>query len=248
VNYKGHIVVVEDDGLLRKSIVNCYQKNNYIISDFDCANGVVEFIEQCENSQEQSVDIIVTDIVMPHKSGYELIESLKNKPNLGKIFISVNSALEDRIKGLRVGVDDYIGKPLDSVELLLRTEALLTRLKNSPMPHLTKNDFNTEETPTNIAFLHFHLNPESRFLKYENQEVELGYVEHQLLLLLIGFQGSVVSKQQISDVAYQQSTLTNSRTIDKLISRLRVKLVKVGGQAEYIIAQRGKGFMLVSQL
>jgi DNA-binding response OmpR family regulator len=246
--YKGHIVIVEDDHVLRTAIVNCYKKNHYFTGDFASVTGVIEYIK--DNNQHPSgmpVDIIVSDIVMPNVSGFELINSLKAYRDLGKIFISAKSALEDRIKGLRLGADDYIGKPLDSVELLLRTEALLTRLKNSQRVN-QKNAVTAEETPTNIAFLHLQLNPESRFLKCKNQGVGLGYAEHQLLLLLIGLQGNMVSKQQISDAVYKQSTLTNSRAIDKLVSRLRVKLVKVGGQAEYIIVQRGKGFMLVSQL
>jgi DNA-binding response OmpR family regulator len=249
--YKGHIVIVEDDNVLRTAIVNCYKKSNYQTTGFSSASGVFDFINNTRNNPKYDgipVDIIVSDIVLPAENGFTLVESLKCFTDLGKIFISAKSALEDRIKGLQLGVDDYIVKPLDSVELLLRTEALFTRLKNTQTPNLTKNDLNIEETPTNIAFLHLQLNPESRFLNFENQKVELGCAEHQLLLLLIGFQGCVVSKQQILDAVYQQPMLANSRTIDKLISRLRVKLVKIGGQAEYIIAQRGKGFMLVSQL
>lgn len=242
MNYKGHIVIVEDDSILRKAIVNCYQKNNYLISDFDCANGVVEFIEQCENSQEQSVDIIVTDIVMPHQNGYELINSLKNKPNLGKIFISVNSDLEDKIKGFRLGADDYIVKPLDSTELLLRTEALLSRIK--PLTHDVQHD----DVSTEIKFLNFQVNPESRLLQCKNQVVELGSAEHQLLLLMIGQQGNIISKQQIANAVYESLEGTSDRTIDKLVSRLRKKLSKVGSNGEYIITQRAKGYLLVSQI
>jgi two-component system aerobic respiration control protein ArcA len=247
VNFKGHVVVVEDDNLLRKAIVNCYQKNNYFTTDFDCANGVVEFIEQCLHNQESTnptppVDIIVTDIVMPHESGYELIDSLKNKPNLGKIFISINSTLKDKIKGLRLGADDYIVKPIDSTELLLRTEALLSRIK--PLSH----DGPYGNGSTDIKFLHFKVNPESRLLQCKNQVLELGYTEHQLLLLMIGLQGKLINKQQIANTIYQSSEGENSRTIDKLVSRLRQKLSKVGGDAEYIITQRGKGYLLVSQV
>lgn len=252
MNYKGHIVVVEDDSILRKAIVNCYQKNNYLTTDFDCANGVVEFIEQClnkqcsnskeSNTQIPPVDIIVTDIVMPHESGYELIDSLKNKPNLGKIFISINSALEDKIKGLRLGADDYIVKPIDSTELLLRTEALLFRIK-----HLS-HDLSYGNGSSDIKFLHFKMNPESRLLQCKNQVLELGYTEHQLLLLMIGRQGKLISKQQIANTIYQSSKGESDRTIDKLVSRLRQKLSKIGGDTEYIITQRGKGYLLVSQV
>ena len=238
MKYKGHIVIVEDDIILRKAIVNCYQKNNYLTTDFDCPNGVVEFIEHCEQNQQNPVDVVITDINMPDKNGYELIESLKSMPSLGKIFISVNGALEDKVKGLRLGVDDYIVKPIDSTELLLRTEALLLRLK----------PLSTENVNTHISFLHFSLNPESRILSCQNAEVELGCTEHQLLLLLIGRQGSVCSKQQIINSVYHASENACSRTVDKLISRLRIKLNKVGGNGDYIITQRGQGYLLASQM
>tara|TARA_R110002050_G_scaffold227974_3_gene363634 strand:+ start:375 stop:1091 length:717 start_codon:yes stop_codon:yes gene_type:complete len=238
VSYKGHIVIVEDDFVLRKAIVNCYQKNYYYTTEFDCPNGVVEFIEQCEHNQQKAVDIIVTDIVMPDSSGYELIESLKNKPDLGKIFISVNGALEDKIKGLRLGVDDYIVKPINSIELLLRTESLLARIKP---PY-------DDDVRTSIQFLNFQLNPESRVLSCQNQVLELGHAEHQLLLLMIGQQGNICSKQQMVNAVYRSPEGVSSRTIDKLVSRLRKKLCTVGGNAEYIITQRGKGCLLVSQV
>ena len=178
---------------------------------------------------------------MPNSCGYQLIDSLHNKPHLGKIFISINSALEHRIKGLRLGADDYIVKPLDSTELLLRTQALLLRIK-------TLLAVSSHDKPnTNINFLHFQVNPESRILRCKNQMVELGYSEHQLLLLMIGQQGSVISKQQIATNLYPELE-KSSRNIDKLVSRLRAKLNKVGGVFDYIITQRGKGYLLVAQV
>lgn len=255
MDYKGHIVVVEDDNLLRKAIVNCYKKNNYLTADFDKADDVSKFIKKCSNNVDHTnqippVDIIVTDIVMPNKSGYELIHSLRNKPNLGKIFISINGTLEDKIKGLRLGADDYIVKPIDSTELLLRTEALLSRVKSSinyDSSNLS-NGIDNADACTDIHFLNFKINPESRLLHCKNQTVQLGSTEHQLLLLMIGQQGSVISKQKIANILYPLSTSETSRNIDKLVSRLRQKLSKVGENIEYIITQRGKGYLLVSQV
>lgn len=224
--------------ILRKAIVNCYQKNNYLTTDFDNAKGVVEFIEQCEGNEQQAVDIIVTDIVMPDQNGYELVQSLKNKPNLGKIFISANGTVDDKIKGLSLGADDYIVKPIDSTELLLRTKSLLSRIK----------PLSGDDVHTSITFLNFHLNPESRILRCQNEVLELGHAEHQLLLLMIGQQGNICSKQQMINAVYRSPETVSSRTIDKLVSRLRKKLSSVGGNAEYIITQRGKGCLLVSQI
>lgn len=241
MSYKGHIVVVEDDALLRKAIINCYQKNNYHTTDFESAKGVAEFIERRSSSQ-LPVDVIVTDIVLPDKNGYELIGSLRSQPNLGKIFISINSNLEDKIKGFHLGADDYIVKPLDSTELLLRTQALLLRIKTLPAVSLH------DDPNANINFLNFQVNPESRILRYKNQLVELGYSEHQLLLLMISQQGNVISKQQIATHVYSELEQTSSRNIDKLVSRLRVKLNKVGGNFDYIITQRGKGYLLMAQV
>jgi DNA-binding response OmpR family regulator len=154
------------------------------------------------------------------------------------MFISVNNALEDKIKGLRLGADDYLVKPIDSTELLLRTEALLSRIK----------PLQDHERSTNIKFLDFQINPETRLLQCNDQELALGFAEHQLLLLMIGQQGNVCSRRQVANAVYASPEGASDRAIDKLVSRLRQKLTKIGGSAEFIITQRGKGYLLVSQV
>jgi two-component system OmpR family response regulator len=76
----------------------------------------------------------------------------------------------------------------------------------------------------------------------------LGHTEHQLLLLMIGQQGNIMSKQQIANAVYESHEGTSDRTIDKLVSRLRKKLSQVGGNGEYIITQRAKGYLFVSKI
>ena len=164
-----HIVIVEDDILLNKSLVNFLQKHNYKVSSFFDSFGVADFING------NKVNVLITDIILPTGCGYSLMRELKNKTNLGKIFISQKADVYDRIEGLTLGADDYICKPINSDELLLRLSALLTRL-----PPLRDN----KET-SSISFLNFDVNTETRELSSHNGQVELGYNEHQLLLVLI---------------------------------------------------------------
>ena len=135
------------------------------------------------------IDLIVCDIVLPTDDGYSLFEKLAEFPQLGKIFISGKIELEHRVKGLALGADDYICKPLDSTELLLRSEALLKRISNSTHA--------IESNSSNIRFLDLSLNIETRVLSGHNKSIDIGLVEHELLILLIALQGKICNREKI---------------------------------------------------
>jgi two-component system torCAD operon response regulator TorR len=225
-----HITIVEDDELLRRSLVNLFGNQGYIVSDFSSADGVYEFIKK------GNTDLIVCDIVLPTLNGFELFESLSEFTRLGKIFISGKVDIEHRIKGLSLGADDYICKPLDSTELLLRTGTLLKRLKTSTLQPI--------EATSNIQFLELTLNIESRILSKQGVQIELGTVEHELLLLLIAHQGKVCGREKIAFTLGDTEKYINGRALDNLINRIRKKLSLIGGKRKFIITFRGNGFML----
>jgi DNA-binding response OmpR family regulator len=232
--HKGHIVIVEDDDLLRESLCNFYTKNEYLVASFDSASGVYQYIQSYIDNQSDEVCIIVCDVMLPTEDGFSLIEQLKDFPNLGKIFISSKVDLKNRIKGLSLGADDYICKPFNSIELLLRTEGLLARLK------ATEIEIENE----NIQFLNFQLNPETRVLSCLSQHLKLGLVEHQLLIFLISKQGKVCSRYDIAKALNEEEKYQQGRALDILISRLRKKMYQLS-QTDSIITYRGKGYLLV---
>lgn len=235
-----HIVIIEDDNLLRKSLINFYQKHGFNISAFDCAEPVYDFIKQSQQHEFGEVDLIISDIILPGDNGLTLFEKLTEFPELGKILISINNHENDRIDGLSVGADDYICKPVNSDELLLRTNALLKRLKSKRSAAFTK-----------IHFLGYKLDPESRTLSSGIQHVILSNNEHKLMLTLIGSQGRECNRLIIANALYNNSKdrgeLISGRSMDILISRLRKKFKQLGERSNLILTLRGKGYMLRSE-
>ncbi len=237
MNTVQHIVIVEDDTLLRKSLVNFYQKHGFNTSAFDCAEPVYDFIKQGEQHEFGEVVLIISDIILPGESGLALFDKLADFPALGKILISINSNEQDRIQGLHSGADDYICKPVNSEELLLRTNALLKRLNSKYSAYFTK-----------ISFLGYALDPESRELSTVNQHTILSYYENRLLLTLIGGQGKVCDRLMIANALYNNKEDSNDflsgRAMDVLVGRLRKKFIQLDEKADLILTLRGKGYML----
>lgn len=227
----GHIVIVEDEALLRLSLRHFFDKHNFKVADFHNTSEALKYIKQHQHS-DIPVDIIFCDIMLPNGCGYELMEALKSFNNLGKIFISAKSQVQERIKGLSYGVDDYLCKPVDSTELLLRTQTLLKRLKP-----LSPND-------EKITFLNFSLHPEARILESYGGDVELGQTEFQVLLSLIARQGKICTRQQLCENLSDSEAYLKGRALDVLIGRLRKKLASITQEAEYIVTMRSQGYLL----
>ena len=179
-----HITIVEDDDLLREALVNLFQKQGYVVSYFSSAEGVVEFIKNGDT------DVVICDIVLPDKSGLDIIKQLSDKPQIGKIIISGKTEVNDRISGLSLGVDDYICKPLDNTEILLRVQALLNRLS-------VQADENIKDDSSILNFYELSLNLENRNLSCDDQVINLGINEFKLLSYLLSQQGKICSREKI---------------------------------------------------
>jgi len=235
VNNSGHIVIVEDEDMLRLAITNLFTSCQYHVTSFACAAGVVEFINNSLFHPEGEVDVIISDIVLPYSDGLTLMQQMPSRKNLGKILISNRSTPADRVKGLSVGVDDYICKPLDSRELLLRTQSLQKRLTQYP-------DANNKD---HISFLNFTLDTEQRILSHNKRFVELGYIEQDLLLFLLGKQGKICRREEISKALGNEHSYSQGRALDILVSRLRKKIATIHNE-NILITCRGKGYLLLA--
>lgn len=225
-----HITIVEDDGLLRATLVNFFKKQGFVVSDFACAEGVNEFIRNGDT------DVVLCDIVLPDKSGLELMAELSDLTNLGKIFISGKTETEDRISGLSLGVDDYICKPFNETELLLRTKALINRLESQSASN--------KELSSEVQVLEFTLNVETRTLSYKGQSSQLGPNEFELLNILLSNQGKICSRDKICSQLSDGERYLNGRGLDILITRVRKKMTTLKADTNGIVTYRAKGYML----
>lgn len=228
-----HVVIIEDDEVLLAMLLNRFNQKGFQTVGFTTGVAGRAHIKELQKIGKD-VDILICDISLPDDNGYAIVESFAQLERLGKIFISNSGDTEHRIDGLLAGADDFMPKPIDPQELMLRVEALIKRLPRRPVPH-------------QLQFLHFSYNPETRqlFERYSDKPINvLSNNEGQLLLHLISRQGKPVSRRLLATLMDKpEYNHLNSRALDILINRLRKKLHD--NDNDIIVTSRTEGYLLV---
>lgn len=213
-----HILVVEDEIPISNLISMNLRENGYFC---DVANDGMKAADLIE---ENTYDLILLDIMLPHVSGYELMEYIRPL-NVPVIFITAKNDVADRVKGLHLGADDYIVKPFEIVELLARVEAVLRR-------------YNKGESKLVIEDV--QINTQSRSVKKNGQQIDLTMKEYELLLLFIRNKNIALFRETIFERVWQSEYLGDTRTVDLHVQRLRKKL----GWERLIVAVYKVGYRL----
>ena len=219
-----HILVVDDDKRILELINDYLNKNNFRVSTADNAIKAREIIENIE------FDLIILDIMMPGESGLSLTDSLKK--NNFKTPILLLSALgnpEDRIKGLEIGASDYLTKPFEPKELLLRIKNLIQKNKYSKLNKKV------------IKFGPYSFNLKNEILKKDGKVFILTSSETKLLSILAKNEGKPIFRHNLSKILNITNT---SRALDVQITRLRNKIEKNKKFPTYIQTVRGRGYVL----
>lgn len=228
-----HILLIEDDAWLRESLTTLFRHADFIVTTAEDLHTARQLLDQ---QSSPPFRIIIADVSLPDGNCLPLFTELNlSQQQIGKILMSANITEYARIEGLKHGADDYICKPLNPDELLLRVKALLRRLRYH------------DECPSELKFLHYILHLESRMLSYKQYHCQLSESEHQLLLQLIARQGHIVSREKLSRLLTLPEHYAEGRAMDILVSRLRKKLLLQPELPNPIITYRGKGYMLVAQ-
>ena len=196
------ILVVEDEAPIRDLISINLQLVGYEV--FTAEDGIMaeEFLEK------QRVDLILLDVMIPGIDGFSLIEKIK-KHNTPVIFVTAKESVLDRVKGLRLGADDYIIKPFETMELLARIEVVLRRYN--------KND-------NHIKFKNIEVDTKQRIVKLNNKEIYLTVKEYELLILLLKNKNIALCREQILEKVWGFEYGGETRTVDIHIQRIREKL------------------------
>lgn len=199
------ILIVEDDENLSLLYQTALKNEGFEV--FRAMNG----IEALTILDKQFIDLIISDIMMPEMDGYELAESLREtKYTLPILFITAKDAFEDKKRGFMIGIDDYMVKPIDVKEMLLRVEALLRRAK---IVH-------TKELVVGST----QLNQETYEIKTAADTETLPQKEFLLLYKLLAYPNKIFTRQQLMDEIWGLDSDTDERTIDVHIKRLRSRL------------------------
>ncbi|OTP25594.1 response regulator transcription factor [Enterococcus mundtii] len=218
------ILLVEDDERLQQLYQSVLERAGFLV--FAVANGT-EALKRLESTQ---VDVIITDIMMPVMDGYELLETLRSsRLETPVLIITAKADFEDKKKGFQLGTDDYMTKPVDVNEMVLRVEALLRRAKINHSHQL-----NIGQTS---------LNQETYEVIKQDQAILLPQKEFQLLYKLLSYPNKIFTRQQLMDDIWGLDTNTEERTIDVHIKRLRTRFIE--NDDFQIMTVRGLGYKAV---
>ena len=219
-----NVLVVEDDKNLRKLIVTCLKKKNYNVLEVENGEKALEVMDT------NYVDIIISDIMMPHMDGYELIRELREANfNVPILLITAKSDISDKRTGFLLGADDYMVKPIDIEEMLLRIEVLLRRAQNA----------NKKKIEIGKLFIDY----DQRTIIRNGVIYNLALKEFQLLYKFLTKPNVILTRQGLIDEIWGLESESDYRTIDVHVKRIREKLFDID---EFeIVTVRGVGYKCI---
>ena len=220
-NNKNHILIVDDDDRIRNLLKDYLIENNYIVStaeNADHAKGKLRYFK---------FDIIILDVMMPGQNGYELTKEIKKQIKTPIILLTAKGEVENRIKGLELGADDYIGKPFEPRELLLRIKNIIS--KNNKIDLKSKHSVGNAVIDLNKMTIHLN-----------NKVKKINIAEKKILLEMLSNPGTTYTREEIGKI----SGINQERSIDVMITRLRQKLEVNPKNPKYLQTIRGSGYVL----
>ncbi|WP_296266585.1 response regulator [Pseudomonas sp. UBA6562] len=226
------LLVVDDDDEIRELLCDYLSDAGYQV--LAAANGD----EMRQHLAAHPVRLVVLDVMLPGEDGLSLCRQLQAQPGLAVIMLSAKGSAFDRIIGLEVGADDYLGKPFEPRELIARIKAVLRRPQ--------RLEAQAPETATQVqAFAGFSLDPVKRVLTCPDGEaLSLPRSDYRVLCELLEANNRVVSRDHLTRSAFGRDHLPDDRSVDMCVSRLRQYLRKAPGAAAQILTIRNEGYLL----
>ena len=220
-NFIAHILVVDDDDGIRSLVKKYLNENNFLVTTADSAEsastkiGIIKF------------DLIVMDIMMPGKSGLEFIQDHKNKLETPIILLTAKAETSERVEGLEIGADDYLPKPFEPKELVLRIKNILNKTIKTEQKRI-------------IEFSNVKIDLNKLLIIKNSDEFKINNTEKTILEKMINNPGKIFSREDIG----QLINLNKERSIDVIITRLRKKIEIDPKNPKFLQTIRGEGYVL----
>lgn len=231
------ILVVEDDLASRALLVSYFENEGYRVEETDHADDLVSRVHN------ERIDLVLLDINLPGKDGLTVTRELRAQSRAGIILVTSKGDEIDRIVGLELGADDYVTKPFNPRELLVRAKNLLTRVHEGQQ---------TGARPDNDGVLNFEgwkLDCNRRQLVGPDQQIErLPEGELKLLQALVNNAGIVLSRDRLLDAIRDREWTPNDRSVDVLVGRLRRKLKDDPSRPGLILTAHGAGYVFAGRV
>ena len=219
--FNAHILVVDDDDGIRSLVTKYLDKNNFLVTTAISAENAAEKVKIIK------FDLIILDVMMPGKNGLEFIQDHKKKLDTPIILLTAKGEASERIEGLEVGADDYLPKPFEPKELILRIKNILSKT------------IKTEQNRI-IKFANIKIDLNKLLIIRNNQELKINNAEKIILDKMINSPGRIFSREDIG----QLIDLDKERSIDVIITRLRKKIEIDPKNPKFLQTIRGAGYVL----
>ena len=220
-NYKAHILVVDDDDGIRELVKQFLNQNNYLVTTAKSSEDALDKVKIIK------FDLIVLDIMMPGKSGLEFTNENKKKLDTPIILLTAKGEASERVEGLEIGADDYLAKPFEPKELILRINNILNKTK-------------TEDLKRIIEFGSIKIDLNKLFIYRNQQSLKINNTEKIILEKMINSPGKIFQREEIGHLI----DLNKERSIDVIITRLRKKIEENPKSPKYLQTIRGEGYVL----
>ena len=216
-----HVLIVDDDDRIRELVKQYLEENNFLVTSAKDALDAKKKLEILK------FDILILDIMMPGQSGLSLTKEIKKNNSTPIILLTAKGETQDRIKGLELGADDYLGKPFEAKELLLRIKNILHKVQKPILP----NEIYIGNTIINLKKLEIKIN---------NKVKKINPQEEKVLEKMLESPGKIFSRNDIGKII----NILKERTIDVMITRLRQKIESNPKNPKYLQTIRGSGYVL----
>tara|TARA_B100001057_G_C22800776_1_gene931408 strand:- start:713 stop:1390 length:678 start_codon:yes stop_codon:yes gene_type:complete len=220
-NFIAHILVVDDDDGIRSLVKKYLNENNYLVTTAENAE------EANEKIRVIKFDLIILDIMMPGKSGLEFIAENKKKLETPIILLTAKGQADERIEGLEIGADDYLSKPFEPRELILRINNIIGKTKKNEQLRI-------------IKFENIKIDLNKQIIFRNNKEFKINNTEKIILEKMINNPGKTFSREEIGLLI----ELDKERSIDVIITRLRKKIETNPKNPKFLQTIRGAGYVL----
>lgn len=224
-NTPARILIVDDEPSITEFVSYAMQKGGYLTEIASDGEEALRKIEQ------QHFDLFILDIMLPGIDGYELCRRIRTKMSTPILFLSARDTELNKVVGLELGADDYLAKPFGVRELLARTRALLRRSQGNEM--VSGNE---------ISAGGITLNEDTHVAQGDKGAIDLTPREFELLACLMRNAGKVVSREDLLHDAWNWEFITETKTVDTHIKRLRDKIESAGYDPKLVETVRGYGY------
>ena len=216
-----HIFIVDDDDRIRDLVKEYLSQNDYLVSTAKDSN------DAFNKTKIIKFDLIVLDIMMPGQTGLEFTQEYRNKIKTPILLLTAKGEPSERIEGLEVGADDYLTKPFEPKELILRINNILQKTQSLEIKRV-------------IEFGNIKVDLRKQFIYKNDLSIKINNTEKMILEKMINTPGKIYKREEIADLI----NLDKERSIDVIVTRLRKKIEESPKNPKYLQTIRGEGYVL----